>query len=57
MNNTNWLHDHKVINSPSCEICKEGKVDDMTHHFIECSVMSGMYLKSGEIELQHVKFN
>ncbi len=22
-------------NSSSCEMCKEGKVDDLTHHFIE----------------------
>ncbi len=32
-----WLHDNKAINSPSCKIHKEGTVDDMTHHFIECS--------------------
>ncbi len=32
-----WLHEQKVINSPSYEMCKEEKVDDMTHHFIECS--------------------
>ncbi len=32
-----WLLDQKVINSPSCEMCKEEKVDDMTRHFIECS--------------------
>ncbi len=29
------LHDY-VINSPSCEICKEGKVDDMTDQIFEC---------------------
>ncbi len=27
----------KVINSPSCDMCKEEKGDDMTHDFIECS--------------------
>ncbi len=33
----------KVINSPSCEMCKEEKVDDMTHHFIECSGLNNFW--------------
>ncbi len=40
-------------------MCKEEKVDDVTHHFIECSGLNifGMYLKIGGIELQHILFN
>ncbi len=38
-----WLHDQKVINSPSCEMCKEEKVDDMTHHFIEYSGLNNFW--------------
>ncbi len=37
------LHDQKVINSPSCEMCKEKKVDYMTHHFIECSGLNNVW--------------
>ncbi len=35
-----WLRDKKVINSPSCEMCKE---DDMTHHFTECSGLNNLW--------------
>ncbi len=38
-----WLNDQKVINSPSCEMCKEEKVDDMTHHFIEWSGLNNFW--------------
>ncbi len=38
-----WLHEQKVISSPSCEMCKEEKVDDMTHHFMECSGLNNFW--------------
>ncbi len=38
-----WIHDQNVINSPSCKMCKEGKVDDMTHHFIECNGLNNFW--------------
>ena len=39
-----WLHDHKVINSPSCVMCKEGNVDNIIHHFIECSGLNNFWI-------------
>ncbi len=33
----------KKMISPSCKICKEGKVDDMIHHFIECSGLNNLF--------------
>ncbi len=38
-----WLHDQKVINSPSCKMYKEEKVDDITHHFIECCGLNNFW--------------
>ncbi len=39
----NWVHDHQVVNTPTCEMCQEEKVDDMTHHFIECSGLNNFW--------------
>ncbi len=38
-----WLHDQKVINSSSCEMCKDQKVDDMAHHITECSGLNNFW--------------
>ncbi len=34
----------QLYNSPSSEMCKEGKLDDMTHHFIECSGLNNFWI-------------
>lgn len=38
-----WLHDLKVVDSPYCLRCHENKIDDIIHHFTECTQVNAFW--------------
>ncbi len=55
-----WLYEDNVIKYLSSKMRKEGKVDDMTYHLIECIGLNNfwnVFENWWNIEPQHIKFN
>ena len=38
-----WLFNQKVVDSPYCLLCTNNSVDDIIHHFIECSHLNNFW--------------